>query len=305
MPNQRRRSGDIRAVSRRHPRLQRARRSGGPPRYCRTFGVHDLAVLRFDDCQDHRARPRPAGSDCPHAAHARDDGHRRNQDDGADAAEDHQRPGLHRGKAEHVVHGALRAIDKSNQFSGGKRVITNRLHAIVDVDLAVRAGWTPIDLARAVLDGGATLIQLRAKQLSSAAFLDLADAAVRLAHSYHASVIVNDRADIALMSAAAGVHVGQDDLPPSAARRLLGEEALIGFFTHSVVQVERALREPISYVAVGPVFGTRSKDTGYAAVGLELVGNAVRLAGELPVVAIGGITLDNARSVIEAGAAAV
>ena len=175
----------------------------------------------------------------------------------------------------------------------------------MDTDLAVRAGWEPIDLARAFLDGGAMLIQLRAKQLSSAAFLDLADAAVRLARPYQANIIVNDRADIALMSGAAGVHVGQDDLPPSAARRLMGEAAIIGLSTHSVAQVERALREPISYVAVGPVFGTRSKDTGYAAVGLELVGNAVRLAGELPVVAIGGITLDNARSAIEAGATSV
>src|SRR4030095_8539418 len=264
MPSQRGRSGDIRAIARRHSRLQRARRPWRAHRYRRAFGVHDFAVLRFDDCQDHRARPRPAGSDRPDAAHARDDGHRRNQDDGADAAEDHQRPGLHRGKAEHVVHGALRAIDKSNQFSGGKRVITNRLHAIVDVDLAVRAGWTPIDLARAVLDGGAMLIQLRAKQLSSAAFLDLADAAVRLARPYQANIIVNDRADIALMSGAAGAHVGQDDLPPSAARRLMGEAAVVGLSTHSVAQVERALREPISYVGVGPVFGTRSPDTGYA-----------------------------------------
>ena len=175
----------------------------------------------------------------------------------------------------------------------------------MDTDLALRAGWEPIDLARAFLDGGAMLIQLRAKQLSSAAFLDLADAAVRLARPYQANIIVNDRADIALMSGAAGVHVGQDDLPPSAARRLMGEAAVVGLSTHSVAQVERALREPISYVAVGPVFGTRSKDTGYAAVGLELVGNAVRLAGELPVVAIGGITLDTARSVIEAGATSV
>jgi len=175
----------------------------------------------------------------------------------------------------------------------------------VDTDLAVRAGWEPIDLARAFLDGGAMLIQLRAKELSSAAFLDLADAAVRLARPYQANIIVNDRADIALMSGAAGVHVGQDDLPPSAARRLMGEAAVVGLSTHSVAQVERALREPISYVAVGPVFGTRSKDTGYAAVGLELVGNAARLAGELPIVAIGGITLENARSVIEAGATSV
>jgi thiamine-phosphate diphosphorylase len=175
----------------------------------------------------------------------------------------------------------------------------------VDVDLAVRAGWTPLDLAGAFLDGGATLIQLRAKQLSSAAFLDLADAAVRLARSYRANIIVNDRADIALLSAAAGVHVGQDDLPPSAARQLLGEGAVVGLSTHSVKQIERAIREPVSYVAIGPVFGTRSKDTGYDAVGLELVGTAARLVGELPVVAIGGITLENARSVIEAGATAV
>lgn len=169
----------------------------------------------------------------------------------------------------------------------------------------MRAGWTPIDLAGAFLDGGATLIQLRGKQLGSAAFLELADGAVRLANPYHARIIVNDRVDIALMSAAAGVHVGQDDLPASEARRLLGEEAVVGLSTHDVAQVEHALRNPISYVAVGPVFGTRSKDTGYAAVGLDLVGNAARLAGELPVVAIGGITLENARSVIEAGAAAV
>jgi thiamine-phosphate pyrophosphorylase len=175
----------------------------------------------------------------------------------------------------------------------------------VDLDLAVRAGWEPIDLARAFLDGGATLIQLRAKQVSSAAFLDLADEAVLLAGPYHANIIVNDRVDIALLSAAAGVHVGQDDLPPNSARRLLGEGAVVGLSTHSVAQVERALREPISYLAVGPVFGTRSKDTGYAAVGLELVGNAARLAGELPIVAIGGITLENAGSVIEVGATSV
>jgi len=183
--------------------------------------------------------------------------------------------------------------------------VTTRLHAIVDADLAVRAGWAPIDLVRAFLDGGARLIQLRAKQLSSAAFLDLADAAVGLAHPYRANIIVNDRADIALMSAAAGVHVGQDDLPPLAARRMLGTDAVIGLSTHTVAQIERAIVEPVSYVAVGPVFGTRSKDTGYTAVGLELVGTAARVAGAMPVVAIGGITVENARSVIDAGAAAV
>jgi len=175
----------------------------------------------------------------------------------------------------------------------------------VDVELAVRAGWVPTDLARAFLDGGATVIQLRAKQLHSSAYLELADVVVALARPYLATIIVNDRADIALMSAAAGVHVGQDDLPAAAARQLLGERAVIGFSTHTVAQIERAVREPITYVAVGPVFGTASKDTGYAAVGLDLVGAAARLADKTPVVAIGGITLHNAQSVIAAGASAV
>jgi len=86
---------------------------------------------------------------------------------------------------------------------------------------------------------------------------------------------------------------------------LLGEGAIVGLSTHTVAQVEVALREPISYLAVGPVFGTRTKDTGYTAVGLDLVGTAAQLAGTAPVVAIGGITLENVRSVIDAGAAAV
>jgi thiamine-phosphate pyrophosphorylase len=180
-----------------------------------------------------------------------------------------------------------------------------RLHAIVDVEAAARAALAPLDVARAFLDGGARLLQLRAKSLASRTFLELADACVALAAPYGASIIVNDRADIARLSGAAGVHLGQDDLRPDAARHLLGEGAIIGFSTHRVDQIEAALRGPISYVAVGPVFGTTSKDTGYSAVGLDLVRTAVRLAGPLPVVAIGGITLENAPSVIAAGAASV
>ena len=99
--------------------------------------------------------------------------------------------------------------------------------------------------------------------------------------------------------------MGQDDLPATEARALLGEQAIVGFSTHSVAQIESALMQPSSYVAVGPVFGTRTKDTGYEAVGLRLVSEAARLCGERPVVAIGGITLDNATSVIDAGAACV
>jgi thiamine-phosphate pyrophosphorylase len=176
------------------------------------------------------------------------------------------------------------------------------LTAILDVDVCERAGWTPLDLARAFLDGGARLIQIRAKHLSSGAFLSLADDIVHLARDCDARIVVNDRVDVARMSDAAGVHVGQDDMPPAEARALLGPDAMIGFSTHSPAQLAAAIREPVTYVAVGPVFGTRTKETGYTPVGLELVRHAVEQSAGLPVVAIGGITLDTAASVLAAGA---
>jgi len=178
------------------------------------------------------------------------------------------------------------------------------LHAIVDVEYASRAGWTPVDLARAFLDGGARVLQVRAKSLPSGAFLDVCDALVALAHDSSAILIVNDRVDVARMSGAHGVHVGQEDLPPTAARSQLGPEAVVGFSTHSVAQVEAALHEPVSYIAVGPVFGTSTKDTGYSAVGSDLVSTASSLS-RLPIVAIGGVTLANAPSALAAGASAV
>jgi thiamine-phosphate pyrophosphorylase len=180
-----------------------------------------------------------------------------------------------------------------------------RLHAIVDLDASARAGRTPIDVARAFLDGGAPLIQLRAKRVPSSAFLALADACLRLVAPYGAAVVINDRVDVAQLSQATGVHVGQDDLPPSAARLLLGPEAIVGLSTHSLRQVQLAANEAVSYIAVGPIFGTRTKDTGYDAVGLELVSAAAACAQGRPVVAIGGVTLERAPSVIAAGASAV
>lgn len=180
-----------------------------------------------------------------------------------------------------------------------------RLQAILDLHVAAAAGWAPSDLARAFLDGGATLIQLRAKALPSGSLLELADRLVALAAPYRACVIVNDRADVARMARAGGVHVGQDDLPARAARAIVGPEAIVGLSTHTIEQVRAALEEPVSYIAVGPVFGTRTKDTGYEAVGLGFVRAAAGEAGGAPVVAIGGITLENAASVIDAGAACV
>ena len=148
------------------------------------------------------------------------------------------------------------------------------------------------------------MLQLRAKGLPSGALLDVCDALVALVHESSAILIVNDRLDVARMSGAHGVHVGQEDLPPAAARNQLGPEAVVGFSTHSVAQVEAALHEPVSYIAVGPVFGTSTKDTGYSAVGLDLVSTASTLS-RLPIVDIGGVTLANAPSALAAGASAV
>ena len=182
-----------------------------------------------------------------------------------------------------------------------------RLYPIVDVEVAERAGWAPLDLARAFLSGGATLLQLRAKALGGGAFADLAHAIVDIAHTANARVIINDRADIAVIAAADGVHVGQDDLTPSDVRRIAGDTTIVGLSTHTDEQIEAALREPISYFAIGPVFPTRTKATGYERVGYEAVRHAAArgTTAGLAVVAIGGITLETAAQVIAAGAQSI
>jgi len=184
--------------------------------------------------------------------------------------------------------------------------------AIVDADVAARTGWTMTDLAAAFLSGGATLLQLRAKTASSAWLLDTATAIVALAHQANAMVIVNDRADIARLSGADGVHVGQDDLAPRSVRQIVDagaerSEAIVGLSTHTSEQLEAALHLPVSYVAIGPVFGTATKMSGHASLGLEGVRRAAVRTGErgVPLVAIGGVTLDTAPDVIRAGAATV
>ena len=182
-----------------------------------------------------------------------------------------------------------------------------RLCAIVDIEAAGRAGWRPIDLTRAFLNGGAKFLQIRAKSVGGGAFLDTAAEAIELAHAAGAQLIVNDRADVARLAHADGVHVGQDDLAPSQVRSLVGADAVVGLSTHTIEQIDRALEEPVSYVAIGPVFGSVTKSTGYDRVGLVMVGEAAKRAHArgVPLVAIGGITLMTAPSVIDAGAASV
>lgn len=182
-----------------------------------------------------------------------------------------------------------------------------RLYVVCDADVCAQHGWSIPDFAAACLDGGATLIQLRAKHLGSRAFLAAADAVVARASTYGATILVNDRADLARLSGAHGLHVGQDDLLPAHVRMVVGADAVVGLSTHTVTQIDAACLEPVDYVAIGPVFGTQTKDTGYDAVGLDLVREAVARASaaQRPVVAIGGITLDRAADVIAAGAASV
>lgn len=187
-----------------------------------------------------------------------------------------------------------------------KLQVLPRLYAIVDVDVCARHAREPREVGRQFLAGGARLIQLRAKAVPSGAFLDLASAMAEDAAAAGAALVVNDRADLAVLARAHGVHVGQDDLAPADVRRLMGADALVGLSTHSEEQFETGLGEPVSYLAVGPVFGTGTKDTGYDAVGLALVRAAAgRAAGRVPIVGIGGITLERAPLVIDAGAAAV
>jgi thiamine-phosphate pyrophosphorylase len=171
-----------------------------------------------------------------------------------------------------------------------------RFYPIVDADICRGRSLDPREVAAACFRAGARILQLRVKSGSSADFLTLATGVVGDAAQFGATVIVNDRADIARMSGAGGVHVGQEDLTPAQVRAVT-VHTVVGLSTHDPEQVTA------DYLAVGPIFGTVTKDTGYDARGLALVEHA---AGRgKPIVAIGGITLERASSVIAAGAASV
>jgi thiamine-phosphate pyrophosphorylase len=188
-------------------------------------------------------------------------------------------------------------------FSVPVRPALPPLYPILDTAVARQHGWAPVDLARAYFEGGARWVQLRAKTESGREMLAMAEALVRIAAPSGGVVIVNDRADIARLAGAAGVHVGQDDLPVAAVRRL-GGSLIIGVSTHTEAQIAEAATASPTYVAVGPIFVTATKDTGYPAAGVELVRRASGTL-RLPIVAIGGITLDRAPDLLAAGAASV
>ncbi len=176
-----------------------------------------------------------------------------------------------------------------------------RVYAITDRRLT---GLSHAEQVRRLAGGGIRLIQLREKEASPQDFYLQAREAMLIARELGVTLLINDRADIALAVGADGVHLGQDDLPPEKARMLLGPDRLIGFSTHSLEQVLKADTLPVDYIAIGPVFPTRTKEKPDPVVGIEAV-RAVRAWTRKPLVAIGGITLETAPQVIAAGADAV
>ena len=179
--------------------------------------------------------------------------------------------------------------------------LPSALYVIIDPEVSRER--EPAALLDAVLAGGCRVVQLRDKRATAAALYPLARALADRCRRAGALFIVNDRADLALAVGAGGLHVGQDDLPAAAARRLLPAEMVLGVSTHGPEQARRALADGADYVAVGSIFPTGTK-AGFELVGPELVR---RLRPEIPVplVGIGGITADNAAQVMAAGADAV
>ena len=169
------------------------------------------------------------------------------------------------------------------------------------VDAGRLHGRDPAFVVDSLARAGARLIQLRVKGLSDRRWLAMAGAALAAARASGAYLVVNDQADIARIAGADGLHVGQDDLAGTDARAVVGPGVLLGVSTHNLDQLAAAATAAVDYLAIGPVFPTRTKENPDPVVGLEMVRRA-RAATTRPLVAIGGITRANARSVVEAGA---
>jgi thiamine-phosphate pyrophosphorylase len=181
-----------------------------------------------------------------------------------------------------------------------------RLYAILDVACfapPLRTTDAIVEYARELAAGGVTLLQYRNKAGTTREMLDHARA-IRSALGDGATLIMNDRADICIAADFDGVHVGQEDLSPQGARTVIGDSKILGVSTHNLQQLREADAGPADYIAYGPVFTTSSKQNPDPVVGIEGV-RAARAATKKPLVAIGGITRANARSVIEAGADSV
>jgi len=172
------------------------------------------------------------------------------------------------------------------------------LYAILDPEQT--KDRAPEAVLRDLLEGGAAILQLRVKTMAPSDFFQLAQRARAWTRTHGCKLIVNDRVDIALACHADGVHLGQEDLPLLVGRRLMGAK-LVGISTHDIEQAQEAERNGADYIGFGPMFGTTTKDTGYAARGVDML-RKIRAAVKLPIVAIGGINEQNVQQVWQAGA---
>jgi thiamine-phosphate pyrophosphorylase len=178
-----------------------------------------------------------------------------------------------------------------------------RVYPILDTASLDRAGIGIIEAAEALLEGGAEILQFRHKAFWSRETFAQAKTIAALCLEAHALFIVNDRADYAALLGA-GLHLGQEDLSPADARRVVNPATLIGFSTHNSEQLRAAAADPVDYLAFGPIFTTASKDRPDPAVGIQRLRAGRALTGK-PLVAIGGITRDNASICWSAGADSV
>ena len=174
------------------------------------------------------------------------------------------------------------------------------LHVLIDDD--PRWSIHPISQAEAACRGGAHVLQLRCKHSSDQQTLEWALQMRALTRRHGICLIVNDRFDLALASEADGVHLGQKDLPPSTVSKISGQRLAIGRSTHTTAELLASGKEPVDYVAFGPVFGTASKASEYTARGLEALAQARALIEGPPLIAIGGLSVSNLEAVIQAGA---
>jgi thiamine-phosphate pyrophosphorylase len=162
-------------------------------------------------------------------------------------------------------------------------------------------GRSDLEILDALIAGGAQVVQLREKELSMREFFDLAKAFREKTRRAGMTFIVNDHVDVCRAVAADGVHLGQDDFPVRAARKLLGSKTIIGVSTHTLEQALKAVEEGADYINVGPIFPTRTKEHPGDPVGLELFREVQRRVA-IPITVMGGINLDNLDAVLEAGA---
>jgi len=182
--------------------------------------------------------------------------------------------------------------------------LARRLRRYLVTDSSAGSVDRLVDICQAALDGGVTTIQLRAKGWTDRQLHDAAVALAGRCRDAGAMFIVNDRLDVALASGADGLHLGVDDLPVEAARRLLGPDAVIGYSPESEADREAAERAGIDYLGVGPVYGTTTKVDAGPAIGLSGLQRVVA-ATTLPVIGIGGITIERAHEVVATGAVGV